>query len=87
MTCACCQASRETNGHYNYFNNRGCLCCSARIIQKIQRLPIAKSDVSRRCKAMLDESVAAGFSEEKIRALAKSSDMAVEPLEIKGGKK
>lgn len=83
MTCACCQASRETNGHYNYFNNRGCIWCAARILQKIQRLPIARSEASKRCKAMLDESVAAGFSEQNIRAMAKSSDMALEPLPIK----
>lgn len=87
MSCDQCRAARETSGHHRLFNSRGCVFCAARLIQKIQRLERPRDEIKARCKAALDDSVAAGFDEGEIRKLAAGKSMAVEPEPEKGAKK
>jgi hypothetical protein len=79
--CECCNDARTWPGTVAARQfSEGCPHCGARLIWSIQRLPIAKSDASRRCKAMLVVWVANGFPEAEIRRLAKLADMPLAPL-------
>lgn len=83
--CEECAASRECNGLWNRFDDRKCIYCSARRIQFIGGLKIARSDASERRTKALNEGVAAGHDEAEIRKLVKGPT-AFAPLEEKKGK-
>lgn len=58
----------------------GCLYCSARRIQYVQRsmqLPPAKK--AERCRKALAQAMETGLTEDRIRAMAKLAAWAVEP--------
>lgn len=81
MACPCCQNARDWPGTTAARTfSHGCLYCGARLIWSIQRLPIARSEASARCKAMLGYWVGDGFSEAEIRRLAKLPEAPLEPL-------
>ena len=87
--CEECAASRECNGLWNRFDDIKCMYCSARRIQFIGGLPIARSVASERRTKALQEGVAAGHDEAEIRNLVKGPT-AYAPLvaaEKKGKKK
>lgn len=84
--CDDCAGSRECNGLWNRFNDRKCIYCSARRIQFIGKLSIARSEASERRTKALQDGIAAGHDEAAIRNLVKGPT-AYEPLEDKKGKK
>ena len=86
--CEECVAARESGGHHRRFDSLKCVYCAARLIQKIKRLGIGKTEASARCKAALAESVARGLDEKELRRL-EAGPMAIAPrdAEIKGKKK
>jgi len=77
MACECCQSAR-TNPQYSV-HCPSCLPCGARLIQNIQRLPIARSIASARCKTVLADWVAHGHSEIEIRRIAKADAVPLQP--------
>ena len=79
MTCECCNNYRTWPGTTAArTHSEGCLPCGARLIWAIQRLPIAKSAASARCKAVLAAWMARGHSEAEIRRLAKLPEAPLE---------
>ncbi len=48
-----------------------CVYCGARLIQKIQKLPISAEDKRTRCRQVLADWLAFGHNELQLRALAK----------------
>lgn len=81
MTCETCQEARLSPETYPMFAE-GCLFCSARRIQYIQRamsLPPAKK--AERCRKALAQAMETGLAEDRIRAMAKMAAWAVEPVE------
>ena len=81
--CTSCQASRETNGLWNIFDP-ACLFCGARLIRKIGRLQLNATESTARKRAVLVDWLALGHSEIEIRRLAKSEEMALAPVPLKG---
>lgn len=69
MTCPTCNAAREAPAYRMHCPT--CIHCGARLIQSIQRLPRPRPEISARCRAVLDDWVAMGHSEQELRALAK----------------
>lgn len=82
MTCQCCNEARPSPETYPMFAE-GCLYCSARRIQYVQRsmqLPPAKK--AERCRKALAQAMETGLAEGQIRAIAKLAAWAVEPAEL-----
>jgi hypothetical protein len=88
VICIDCKAATLTLGHWRQFNALLCKYCAARLIQQIGRLrtPTSAAMTARR-RVVLAGAIAHGHSEQEIRDLAKSKTMAVQPLELKKGKK
>lgn len=84
MACTDCEHALATNGRWVYFNNRVCLYCAARLIQRIQALLIPSAAKNQRSRVILDESVAAGLPEAEIRAMAKDAAMPADASTKKG---
>ncbi len=79
MPCECCNSYRDWPGTTAArTHSEGCLPCGARLIWAIQRLPIAKSEASARCKVVLAAWMARGHSEAEIRRLAKLPEAPLE---------
>ena len=79
--CPCCQDYRDYPGTTAArTHSEGCLWCGARLIRSIQRLSIAKSEASARCKAVLAAWMARGHSEIEIRRLVKLDEAPLQPL-------
>lgn len=79
MTCPCCKDFLDLPGTVRArTHSEGCVWCGARLIWSIQRLPIAKSEASARCKAVLGWWMARGHPEAEIRRLAKLEEAPVE---------
>lgn len=79
MTCETCNEARPSPATYPMFAE-GCLFCSARRIQYVQRtlrLPPAKK--VERCRTALAQAMELGLPEQEIRAMAKAAAWAVEP--------
>lgn len=76
IKCKDCQAARETQGLWRFYNPL-CLHCGARIIQAIQRLQITNEDKKARCRAQLADWMRYGHSEDTLRELAGSKTLAV----------
>ena len=70
MTCKTCTASRETQGLWRMFDP-ACIFCGARLVQKIGRLQIGRTEATARRKQALADWMALGHSEKEIRALVK----------------
>lgn len=75
--CECCQ--RATEGPAYPMFDPACLWCGARLIWRIQRLQIGRSDASVRCRTVLQDWLQYGHSEMEIRRLAKLSDAPIAP--------
>jgi hypothetical protein len=86
--CDDCTAARESNGNWRRFNNRACIYCAARLIQRTAPsvLGIPAGECQPRRTAALEVAVAAGLDEALIRKLAKGP-LALEPLPEKEKKK
>lgn len=80
MACEECTRARASQGHWSMYDNRRCVYCAARLIQAIGKLQIPREDISRRRTVILQESVAAGHREARIRELVKGP-LALEPVE------
>ena len=79
--CPCCEDARKWPGTVAARTfSEGCQHCGARLIWSIQRLAIAKSEASARCKAALAVWMGKGFPEAELRRLAKMSDPPLEPI-------
>lgn len=72
MTCPNCQAASETDGLSSQYNSPQCECCTARLIKRISKLPIAQSEATARMKAVLADATAYGHQEAPLRARVKS---------------
>lgn len=83
MTCTSCQAARETQGLWPHFDSLKCQFCAARLIQQIGKLPVGNDAITARRRVVLADAVAFGRSETEIRRLAKGTELALEPLEVK----
>lgn len=79
MTCGCCQAASEAPAYRMHCPT--CIYCGARLIQGIQKLPITRSEVQERCRAVLADWLAYGHDEQALRALAKGP-RAIAPQEV-----
>lgn len=79
--CPSCKAAEETKGLWRQFNSPQCLWCSARLIQQLGKLPITASEVTARRRAVLQDAIAWGHSEARLRVLAKG------PLALEGSGK
>lgn len=82
MSCETCKEARPSPATYPMFAE-GCLFCSARRIQYIQRamnLPPAKK--AERCRKALAQAMETGLAEQEIRAMAKLAAWVVEPVQI-----
>lgn len=77
MPCECCAAFRD-NDHFRQ-GSPSCVFCGARLIQIAQRFPLTKAEKSKRSRALLDDWLSFGHSEEEIRKLAKGGKPALEP--------
>ena len=85
MTCKDCQAATQAQGNWTQYNALQCQWCAARLIQQIGRLkgkPAA--EIIARRRAVLADAVAWGHTDQEIRDLAASKEMAVQPVEAKG---
>jgi hypothetical protein len=58
--------------------------CAARLIQQIGKLPIGRDAITARRRVVLTAAVAFGHSETEIRRLAKLTELALEPVLVKG---
>ena len=67
--CECCQ--RTSLGPLYRLHCPTCIWCGARLIQHIQKLPIAAEAKRDRCRQVLADWVAHGHGESQLRALAK----------------
>lgn len=67
--CQCCH--RTSLGPQYRFHCPTCLWCGARLIQRIQALPVSPEDKRSRCRQVLADWMAHGHSEAQLRALAK----------------
>lgn len=76
--CECCQAARETTGHWRYFD-LSCVHCGARLIQKLGRLSVTQAEITQRRRAVLADWTKYGHSEQEIRELVRGP-MAVAPI-------
>lgn len=77
--CSDCKSAKETNGLWSLFNSPQCPYCTARLIQRIPKLRSPSSEkIAARRLAVLQDAIAYGHDEAKIRALAKGP-LAVEP--------
>ena len=79
MVCTDCENARASTGLWAFFNNRVCVHCAARLIQRIQRLAIPNGQKAQRCRAVLDDAIAAGLPEQVIRTKAKAEALAITP--------
>lgn len=82
---ACTECERARISAYRLFNPT-CLWCGARLIQRIQGMPITPSSKSARCKQVLTDWMAYGHSEQLLRQLAKQSTPPLEPIEVANDK-
>lgn len=78
-TCECCQRAGEWPAYSVHCPS--CLHCGARLIRKIQRLPIQREAKIQRCRTVLADWMEHGHSEMDIRRLAKMDAMPVKPEE------
>ena len=76
--CKCCSAAQETRGLSPMYDSLKCKYCTARLIQRIGKLPIPQAEAAERRKAVLSDALARGMNEAEIRALVKGG-MALEP--------
>lgn len=83
MSCVDCLHARSTDGRWNRFDSRKCVYCAARLLQAIGRRQVSREVISRRRTECLQESVAAGLDEARIRAMVKGP-LAIEPVDRKG---
>lgn len=88
MPCDDCEAARASNGVWRRFNNRGCIYCAARLIQRMTPalLGVSIPACAERRKSALQVAVEAGFDEAEVRTLSKGP-LALEPLPEKEKKK
>jgi alpha-D-ribose 1-methylphosphonate 5-triphosphate synthase subunit PhnG len=88
MPCDDCAIAREASGNWRRFNNRACIWCAARLIQRTTPsvLGIAAAACTERRKAALAVAMDAGFEEAEVRKLIKGP-LALEPLPEKEKKK
>ena len=80
MTCQTCQAATETNGLCPMYDSPKCIFCTARLIQRIGKLPIAISEATARRRVVLADAVAWGHAELEIRRLVALKVMCVAPV-------
>lgn len=83
MICPDCSAAAETKGHWRQYNSPGCLYCTARLIQQLRDIRATSAGIAARQRAVLEDAVALGHSEEEIRALAKFTELVLQPAEEK----
>ena len=76
--CQCCDRTRAGPAYSDH--DPLCLHCGARLIWRIQRLPVAREDKIRRCRQVLADWMAHGHSEAEIRRLAKLDEMPIAEL-------
>lgn len=76
-SCDCCDKAR-VGPVYPMFDP-ACLWCGARLIWRIQRLPIAREGRIKRCRVALQDWLQYGHSEAEIRRLVKLDAMPVAP--------
>lgn len=87
MTCETCSEARTSPETFPMFAE-GCLYCSARRIQFIQRrLRLPPSKTAERCRTALAQALERGLREEEIRSMAKETVWAVEPAPQKEKKR
>ena len=72
MTCPCCKAAIETDGHSRMYDSPKCEYCTARLIKRIGGLPIPKSEASARMRACLTDATEYGHNEAQIRIMVKA---------------
>ncbi len=80
MTCECCDKDRPPHGGYPG-HTPACVYCGARLVQRIQRLPISANEKATRCRAVLADWLAHRHDEIQLRHLAKLPNLAYEPSE------
>ena len=79
--CRCCNDARPDPASYRLFAE-GCIYCTARRIQYIQRrLPLSPDDKRNRCRAALADAMALGLPEQEIRRMAKLAAWQLAPIE------
>lgn len=79
-TCHECQRARETAGRFPWYCPK-CLWCGARLIARLQTMERPSSEIKARCTRVLNDWMAMGHNEQKLRELAKTAL----PLEPDGG--
>lgn len=79
-TCHECQRARETAGRCTWYCPK-CLWCGARLIARLQAMERPSSEITERCRKVLNDWMAMGHSESELRRLAKTAM----PLEPDGG--
>lgn len=67
--CECCH--RTSLGPQHRLHCPTCIYCGARLIQRIQKLPVSAEAKRDRCRQVLTDWLAFGHSEAELRALAK----------------
>ena len=81
MTCTCCNEARPDPASYRLFAD-GCLHCTARRIQFIQRtLRLGPTETRDRCRTALAQAVALGLPDPEIRRMAKLAAWQLAPIE------
>jgi hypothetical protein len=87
MQCTDCLAT-TTSGLWLQFSAPLCKFCSARFIQQLPKVAVklTREEVKTARLKVLVEAIAQGHSEQEIRELAKSTTMAVQPLQTKAKK-
>lgn len=77
--CTTCDEARPAPAHSRFFVD-GCMHCTARSIQFIQRtLKLPPTDTRDRCRTVLTRALEMGFDEAWIRATAKEAEWALAP--------
>ena len=79
--CTCCNDARPEPQTFRFFAD-GCLYCTARRIQYLQRtLRLGESATRGRCRAALAQAMALGLPELEIRRMAKLPEWQLAPIE------